>query len=422
MFSAFDGPLGVYGNLANIPAGTLATLGEPDPNADAGPSLFYQWSGLFDPRIIYPKDKVTGYWGSLQGFLPLPLLRSISQIPAQTASNNIAAAQNATSGTALTLAAASTGIVLNIPIRPFSAILRGNAPVVAPLVMDYGFGFGNCTANSTTIQVSASTLFMPGMPLCIAAVGNGAGTAALLTNVNTIVDATHITVFNAPVATNSTAAIGTGDIWGPYGPQGFPTPQAAFPFFASGPGLFLDGRQSVARAVRITGASGGAGGSFTVSGWDNYWQPMTQTVTVGAGAVAAYSTKCFKAINTVTPAFTDAHNYSVGTADVFEFMWRSPLWEETIVFWAGTQMTSATGWVAGDTTAPATAATGDVRGTIQVSTTGGGSGIGSTASNGTISSLAMSGNRLEMSQRIGVVAMLTATQANPVTLTGQTQV
>lgn len=419
--SIFDGPLHVPGTMQAFLA---AYFGFPvsDPNQDAGPSLFYQGTGILDPRIVYLKDKVQGYTGVVQAFAEQPQLRSIGQIPAAIGTANIAAAANVVSGTAMTLESATVGVTLNVPIRPFSNSLNGAAPVTAAIALDFGFAFGNCTAASATIQVANSANFIPGMPLVIGGVGNAGGTIALLTQVATIVDATHITVVASavPLATNATAPIGTGDLWGP-SPIGFPMPQAACPFMGAGPGLFLDARQAVSRAVSITGAGGSAGGTFTVRGWDIYGQPMREVVTVGAATIG-YGKKCFKYIASVTPNFTDAHNYSVGTSDVFGFAFRSGLWEEADVSWAGTKMTTSTGWLAFDGTDPATTTTGDVRGVIQISTGGGGTGITASASNGSVVSLAMSGRRMEMRQVISPIAMLMATPAAPQTLFGVAQV
>lgn len=419
--TAFDGPLSVYGNLANMPA-SFAGSPNPDPNQDAGPSKFFQGTAIYDPRILFTKDKITGFTGQEQALYSAPIIQSVHQIPAALAANNIAAAAPVASGVAMTLAAASVGVALNIPIHVFSPVLNAGTIVTAAIALDFGFAWANCTSGSTTVTVANSADFLPGMPLVIAGVGNSAGTAALLTNVVQALSATTIQVTNAPQATNSAAPIGSGDLWGP-SEIGFPTPLAAYPFIAGGPGLFLDPRQTISRAVRIVGASGGTGGTFTVAGWDAYGMPMTQLITVAAGANTVYSTKCFKYIGSVTPNFTDgSHNYSVGTGDVFEFLTRCSLVEESTVWWAGALMTGSTGFLVPDTTNPATNATGDVRGTIQTGAAGGGSGIGSTASNGTVSSLAMSGNRLEMRQMISTAAMLLATQANSTTLFGQTQV
>lgn len=122
----------------------------------------------------------------------------------------------------------------------------------------------------------------------------------------------------------------------------------------------------VGRCISITGVTSGTGGAFLVSGYDIYGYPMTQTVTVGAGVNTVNSTKAFKVITSVVPQFTDAHNYSVGTADIFGFGIYANLFESTFIHWNGSVVTASTGFVAGDVTTPATALTGDVRGTYAV--------------------------------------------------------
>jgi hypothetical protein len=140
-----------------------------------------------------------------------------------------------------------------------------------------------------------------------------------------------------------------------------------------------------------------------------------------AAAATAYSFKTFKYITSVVPQFTDAANYNVGTTDYFGFGYRSTIWEYTDVYWNGARQTSATGWVAADTTSPATTTTNDVRGAIQTGASGPGSGIGANASNGTISSLAMSGRRLEMGITLRPVDVLQGLPTNAVSLFGVTQ-
>lgn len=416
--SAKSGASFIFGNLTAMLAAAFGSGGVPDPNQDAGPSGVYQGWALLDPRILFTKDKVTGYTGVVQSHFMQPKLRSIGQIPAATASNNIAAAQNVAVGVAMTLAAASVGITRNVPIRPLSSVLLGGAVATAAIALDFGFAFGNVTAGTKQIVVADSSRFIKGMPLVIGAALTS--TTPLLTNVASIDDATHITLVDAPGNTNATAPIGTGDLWGP-SEVGFPTPQAANPFLAQGPALLLDPAQAVTRGLRITGAGGTAGGTFLVSGWDIYGAPMTELVTVGA-ASTGYTTKAFKYIASVVPQFTEAGNYSVGTSDVFGFAYRARLFEETNVFWNATQMTATQGFTAADITSPATTTTDDVRGTIQTGAAGGGTGIGATASNGTVSSLAMSGVRLEMGQFPGLAQSILATQADAVSLFGVPQV
>lgn len=424
--SNWSGPIHVYGDLTQIqsPPGTIIV---PDPNLDRGPSLFYMGTGIFDVRYEYLKDKVQGYSGVVPALIHATSFIGTSGIPAAFQTNNIAAAQHVASGVAMTLAAASTGITLNVPISPIGGLgnsLNASAVVTTGIALDFGFGFGNCTANSATIVVSSSNLYSLGMPLVIGGVGNSAGTIPLLTQVASIVDSTHITVIatNVPLATNATAPIGTGNLWGP-SEIGYPLPTAAFPALGRGPGLFFDARQGIARGVSIAGASGGTGGTFIVSGWDVYGEPMSQLITVGAGASTGYSLKAFKYIGSIVPQFTDSsHNYTVGTSDVFGFNGYAGIWEATGIAWAGSSVGTNVGWTAPDTTNPATNATGDVRSTVQVSSIGGGTPItGGTASTGTVSGLVMTGNRLFMEQDFTMFDTLNATSLNPAPLFGQIQ-
>ena len=119
----------------------------------------------------------------------------------------------------------------------------------------------------------------------------------------------------------------------------------------------------VGRAVSISGVSGGAGGTFTVAGLDIYGYPMTQLVTVAAGANTVNTLKAFKVVTSVTPNFTNAQNYSVGTADIFGFGILATYFGDVSINWNSAVITAITGFVTADTTSPATTATGDVRGT-----------------------------------------------------------
>lgn len=410
------GPIYAAGGLDYNPA---LGAGFQNFNSDAGPSQNYQGTGVLDPRFAFLGDYLQNRNGVQPGFSDIPTAHSVEQIPAAYSStwNNIAPAANAVSGTAMTLVSTSSvGVTLNIPIIPFSPVINGNAVTTAPIVLDFGFSFGNVTSGSTTVTVSDSTLFPVGMPLVIAGVGNSGGTVPLLTWVVSQASATTIVINDAPLATNASTPIGTGNIWTPR--EGFSGiyPTAHLPYLAGGPGIFLDPRQSVSRGVVINGSASATGGAFLVSGWDIYWQPMTETITAGAGAVQTYGKKAFNAIKSVTPQFSDAHTYSVGTSDVFGLHFFSNQWEYLSASWAASSMTSSAGWIAGTTPA-----SGDVRGTIQVSAIGGGSGIGASASNGTVSSLAMSGRRLCVFQSIPVYNVLRANAQNSATLLGATQ-
>lgn len=121
----------------------------------------------------------------------------------------------------------------------------------------------------------------------------------------------------------------------------------------------------VGRCVSASGVASGTGGALLVRGYDIYGYPLTESITLAAGANTVNGKKAFKIITSVTPQFTDAHTYSVGTADIFGFGLYTNLFESTFIHWNGAVVTANTGFVAGDTTA-ATATTGDVRGTYAV--------------------------------------------------------
>lgn len=422
--SAKSGPEFVWGATSGLQAPPQGAP-VPDPNQDAGPSAAYQGYGVLDVRFWFPKDKVTGYTGVVASHYPIHLFNSNGGVPSALSASNISSVTGVTTGVAMALAVASLGITRNIPIRPFISpqnAVNGNAVSTAAIVLEFGFAFGNVTSGSAVIPVPDTTVYQVGMPLVIGGVGNSAGTAPLLTNIISIQAGVSITVNpNAvPVATNASAPIGLGDIWGPSS-NGFPLPQAHMPFMAAGAGLFFDYSQNMGRGIQIVGSSGATGGTFLLAGWDVFWQPMTQLVTVGAGASTGYSAKVFKALASVTPQFTDnSHAYTVGTADLFGFAYFAVTFEDLRVFWAGTVMASTTGFTAGVKTAP-TNLTGDVRGTIQTGAAGPGSGIGATASNGSLSSNVMTGNRLHMGHFPGLRQILSSTATSNANLYGNTQ-
>lgn len=418
-----NGPIFVYGDLTKLLSGVVGSA-LPDPNTDAGPSAFYQGEGVVDPRWVFLKDSVVGRIGIVPSLFNQPTVTSALGIPAALATNNIAAAQGVTSGVAMTLAAASFGVVANIPIRTYPSypsVYGSGTVATAALTLDFGFEYCSTTAGSANITVVNGNNFFAGMPLIIAAVGNAAGTTPLLTTVISV--AANVVTLNStavPLATSSGTPVGTGDLW--TFTAGI-LPSAAFPALAGGPGLFFDARQGMARGVQIVGSGGATGGTFTVRGWDIYGQAMSQTITVAAGASTGWSTKVFKYIQSVTPNFTDAgHNYTVGTSDVFGFNYRQLFFETTTASWNGSLTATSTGVVAGVTTSPATATTGDIRGTVQLSTNGGGSAVtGNAASNGSLAGITLSGRRLYIAQDIQVADMLQATMANPISLFGVQQ-
>ena len=419
--TANKGPLWVYGAMQYITAalgGATGVLPEYDP--DQGPSAFINGVGQPDVRFILQSAKLQGYGGVQPAFLHSQGIEVVDAVPSAYGTAKIAALAHVTNGTKMTLVtAAAAGISVNVPIAPFSGAINGAAITVAPIVLDFGFAFGTAVSGSKTLTVADSTQFTIGMPLVIAS-GTSA-TSALLTWVTSLGNgATTITV-NDALGVNGTVAIGTGDIWpgAPLSTAAQQYPLGHLPYIAGGPGAFLDAQQALARGVSITCSSAsGVGGTVRVQGWDTYWQPMHENIVIAPGtALTAYGKKAFKAIQYVQPAFTDAtYNYSVGTSDVFGLNLRARNWERTSGAWAAGFLTGSGGF-----TPFAPAATGDVRGTMQVSAIGGGAGYGTTASNGAITSLVMTGNRLALFQSLSTADSLAATPLAPQTMFGATQ-
>lgn len=119
----------------------------------------------------------------------------------------------------------------------------------------------------------------------------------------------------------------------------------------------------VARAVAIVSTADFSAVTFTIRGFDEYGQAMTQT-RVGPNNATVNTLKAFKSILSVTPGTAVASNVSIGTADIFGLPFAAT--DAGYVFsakWAGALAQDAGTFVAGVATIPSTAALGDVRGT-----------------------------------------------------------
>jgi hypothetical protein len=128
---------------------------------------------------------------------------------------------------------------------------------------------------------------------------------------------------------------------------------------------FYDRATVVGRCVSVTGVGSGSGGAVTISGYDCYGVAITQTITLGAGVNTVNSTKAFKVVTSVVPAFTDSHTISVGTADIFGFGIRASIFPDVSIWYNDALVTASTGFVAA-VTSTASATTGDTRGTYAV--------------------------------------------------------
>lgn len=148
-------------------------------------------------------------------------------------------------------------------------------------------------------------------------------------------------------ATAMTLAIGTGTTLGT-APNG------------SGSSVIMF---DVARAVSLTSTANLSAINVTIVGFDEYGQRMTQT-RAGPNNNTVNTLKAFKSVLSVTPDTTSASTMSVGTSDVIGLNFcMTDVVYLMAVKWAATLAQDAGTFVAADTTSPATAATGDVRGT-----------------------------------------------------------
>lgn len=264
----FQGPL-----VASGASGS--TVGSAyDYNDSSGASLFAHGSSIGDTR--YGTQGGGDITNVVPGWYASSYLYVVDAAPATLSATNIVAAAVPVAGTAMTLAAASTGItVLSSAFQLF-----GGAGVVpsGSLVMDSN----------------------PAM-LSIAAQGGGVSQ--------------------------------------------------------------YDPRTAICRTLRFTSATNDSAATAAIVGYDFYGNIVHETVTLTNGSVAT-SKKALKFVTSITPAGTlGGGNLSVGTSDVYGFPLASYEFQAVQIYWNAALISSSTGYLAAVTTSPATATTGDVRGT-----------------------------------------------------------
>ena len=270
--TAYQGPLIATGGFGS----PYFTGGTSDYNPTPGPSLFSHGSGILDTRWgPFNSGDVTNV---IPGWFGCDNVCVIDQAPATASATNIAAAQVPVAGTALTLAAASTGITV---LTSALAYTPGN---VFP----------------------ANALMIDGNPAFV--------------------------------------QLGT---------------------MAGGISMY-DPRTTSARTLLFTSVGNDSAATVAIVGVDVYGVLVHETVTL-SNATTASSKKALKAVVSITPAGTlSGANLSVGTTDVFGFALAAYEFQFVQIYWNATLISANTGYTAPVTTSPATATTGDVRGTYAV--------------------------------------------------------
>lgn len=132
----------------------------------------------------------------------------------------------------------------------------------------------------------------------------------------------------------------------------------------------------VARILEFVGDTTTTAVTFTISGWDYWGAKVVENVTLGTGSLTVGSKKAFRWINSINASAASGGSVAIGTGDTFGLPYYVPSPSYIFPIWSGVPdylwdadlslMIPAGAFVAGVTTFPATATTGDVRGTYQV--------------------------------------------------------
>lgn len=349
--SANAGPLVIFGQAAVPPGSGLGVA--QDYNSHAGPSLFFSGNGILDPRYPFsyqPGNPNTKAYGWL-GVTGVPILDTV---PATKAVGAIAAAANVVAATPMTLVSTSgAGILVGQSVTNAATganvtglLAIGTAGGAVPFPTT-GWTFTVTSANATVGATYTN---------------NGVTFTVLSTIASGTTLTTSVSAGGSPTnaASNTlTKVTGTGD--------------STITFSASVPtgsgNNIWDPTKMLARVVAITAAAAASGTVvFTIKGYDVYGYPMSEAITAAANT-QTLGKKAWKYIASVTPATTDAQNYSIDTTDTIGFSLRADFFSYLAMFYgspatpANNAITAATGFVTADTTTPATTTTGDVRGT-----------------------------------------------------------
>jgi hypothetical protein len=294
----------------------------------------------------------------------------------------IATTQVGTAATALPLAttqvagvASACNIACGVPIIPIGTTVA----TVAALALDFGFATGTTAANSTTVVVVDNRVFRLGQWLVIGGAGNTAATRSHICQVTSIATAniTGLTVSPAVVTTIANAPIGQGNLFGDamvtagtqFGPATASANAHSFGgAFEAGLAKVYNPREMLCRNITLQSVTAQTM-SGILSGWDLWGNPMTELIALSSQTSVA-GKKAFKYISSFvcgTGSAGGTQAFSLGLGDTFGFPKRCDEWEQTQICWNGSEATTSNGFSAAVTSA-ATSTTGDVRGTIQIST------------------------------------------------------
>jgi len=417
--SNFRGPISNMGSL-EVQAGTAANIEPLD-----GPMISYQDMVVPDIRSVpFAKDGTAP--ARVPSFASGLNLWGCDNIPQASATNVIATAAVATNAVAVALAtvgiagvASACSIAVGVPIIPVGTTVA----TTAALAIDFGFTTGTTIANSSTVTVIDNTLFKLGQWIIVGNVGNSAATKSLVTQIQSTSGTT--TIFVSPVAATalSNVPIGQANLFGssllPLATQFGPAAASANAHsfggaFEAGLARVMNPRETLSRNIIMALATSGTY-SALVSGWDVWGNPMTEVISLSSQTTGA-GKRAFKYIGSIVSGTSSTDPASFGLGDTFGFPFRSDEWDQVEVTWNKSSMTNANGYTSAFIGA-ATSTSGDVRGTVQISTTVV-TGVLATA----ISAIASNGtSRLAFQQNVGVWNQMFGTPNNTVPMFGVAQ-
>ena len=375
-------------------AGPLVTFGQSvypaiEYNGEAGPSLFYAGAGILDPRLPFTYTPGQDMGQPICGFLGYNDVNTLNVVPWTLSTTAIAAAANVVNGTAMTLVSSNSLAGSGTGVAVAQTITRSDTGVTVTglLAIDGGTTVTGYISNGTSgtagnILIVSTASYAP-LAIGMVISGTGITTGTQITGYGPTVNATNggagagftgsYTVNGPPQAAGTsgspvtvTAVLSNASVTGSDA-----VANASVPFGQIGSVQLWNPSALTARAVAVTGSSSATGGNILISGYDIYGYPMSEVIAAPASATTVNGKKAFKYIASVTPQFTDAHNYSVGTTDIYGFPFRTDSFADVIINYSAslnpTQITSATGYVAAVSTF-ATTTTGDVRGTYALQT------------------------------------------------------
>ena len=364
--SAFSGPVVSFGTAA---------ADVYDSNPEAGTSLFYNGAGILDPRPYYGYNSGQDFGSDTAGWLGTSSISTLNVVPYTLSNVAIAAAAQTVAATPMTLVSANS---TTTGVSVAQSIVRADtgATVTGLLAID-----GH---TSVTGYISSGVSGTAGNILTVTVAANGPLIIGMLLSGTNVTAGTYITGYGP---TTAAAAAGTG-FTGTYTVSvssnatstaitanlGSSTVNALntsrIPFSSAGTIQPWNPQGLLGRAVSITAAAVGTAPTFTVSGYDIYGFPMTETIQSAASTVNGK--KAFKYITSVVPSAADGTNtFSVGTTDIIGLPIRSDNFGDILINYSGAVnpdlITSAAGYTAAVKTL-ATTTTGDVRGTYALQT------------------------------------------------------